>query len=284
MNVYGNRTPKAAQPGIGGGTNLGSNEPYNPGSRAGYNAPDDLMTMPQFGSLAGDGGTGMKFSNPLDDPNSPQFNQAASRAQTYAGAGGNEKFDWGNALGTIGEMAPMLYNLGQGLFGKRDKLRANDYANPYEGQINSLMANRKYNIDPELAANESAFRTTGANMRNLGGSRGQVMSNLTGAQNTKQFGDMSAYAQKKNMENQYAGEYAQTLYPMGRDRAMTKMQVDESNAMTDASARNMIGAGMTGLQQYLLTRRQMKNQANRDKLLTNVMKGYSPYASKWLGI
>ena len=257
----------------GAGAVAANNEPYNPGSRAGYNAPDDLMTQPTFGSLRSEPGVAN-----MNLPSTP----------VVAGQGVNpfakDKFDWGNALGTVGEMAPMLYNLGQGLFGKRDKLRANDYANPYEGQINSLMANRKYNIDPELAANESAFRTTGANMRNLGGSRGQVMSNLTGAQNTKQFGDMSAYAQKKNMENQYAGEYAQTLYPMGRDRAMTKMMVDESNAMTDASGRNMIGAGMTGLQQYLLTRRQMKNQATRDKLLTNVMKGYSPYASKWLGI
>jgi hypothetical protein len=178
-------------------------------------------------------------------------------------------------------MAPMLYNLGQGLFGKRDKLNANDYNNPYEGQINSLMSNRRYNIDPTLAANEAAFRTTSANMRNLGGSRGQVMSNLTGAQNTKQFGDMAAYSQQNNVNNQYRGEQAGMLYPLGRDKSMTRMSVDEGNMMTDAAGRNMVGAGMTGLQQYLLTRRQMKNQMSRDKLLTGAIKAYSPYAGKW---
>jgi len=193
-----------------------------------------------------------------------------------------EGFDWVNAASSIGEMAPMLYNLGQGLFGKREQMRASDYNNPYEGQINSLMANRRYNIDPELAANENAFRTTAANMRNLGGSRGQVMSNLTGAQNTKQFGDMSAYAQKKNMENQYAGEYAQMLYPMGRDRSNTRMMVDEANSMTRASGRNMTGAAMTGLQQYLLTRRQMKNQSARDKLLGSALQGYSKFTNSWI--
>jgi hypothetical protein len=190
--------------------------------------------------------------------------------------------DWGNVLAGIGEMAPMLYNLGQGLLGKRQHQNANDYANPYENQINSLMANRRYNIDPTLAANEAAFRTTAANMRNLGGSRGQVMANLTGAQNTKQFGDMAAYSQQNNVNNQYAGEQAAMLYPLGRDKSMTRMSVDEGNLMTDAAGRNMIGAGMTGLQQYLLTRRQMKNQIARDKLLTGAIKAYSPYSSKWI--
>jgi hypothetical protein len=178
-------------------------------------------------------------------------------------------------------MAPMFYNLGQGLFGKRDKLDANRYRNPYEAQINSLMANRRYDIQPELIANEASYNTALRNLRNLGGSRGQVMSNVTGAQNAKMFGDMSAYAQRKNMENQYAAEYASALYPMGRDTAMTRMAVDEGNLMTDATGRNMIGASMTGLQQFLLNKRQMKNQLEQSKLLAKIIGNYSPYAPKW---
>jgi hypothetical protein len=185
-------------------------------------------------------------------------------------------------LSSIGEMAPMLYNLGRGLFGKKDIVNANRYNNPYEGQINSLMANRRYNIDPQLASNEAAFRTTSANMRNLGGSRGQVMSNLTGAQNTKQFGDMAAYSQQNNINNQYKGEQANMMYGLGRDTIASRMSTDEGNRMTDAAASNMVGAGMTGLQQYLLTRRQMKNQSARDRLLINAVKAYSPYSSKWI--
>jgi hypothetical protein len=246
-----------------------------------YNAPNDLMAQPELGSLNNAYPGGVNFSNPLDDPNSPQFNQAASKAQTFAGSSFNkgEGFDWGNALGTVGAMAPMLYNL---FAGKPKDINENRYLNPYEGQINSLMGNRRYNIDPELAANENAFRTTAANMRNLGGSRGQVMSNLTGAQNTKQFGDMSAWAQKHNMDNQYAGEQANMLYGLGRDKTSGRIAHDEAEAMDQASYRNMKGAAMTGLQQYLLTKRQMKNQAARDKLLGNALKGYSPYASKWI--
>jgi hypothetical protein len=144
------------------------------------------------------------------------------------------------------------------------------------------MANRKYDINPELVANENAYRTALYNTRNLGGSRGQVMSNTRGLQNAKMFGDMSAYATKKNMENQYAGEYAQMLYPMGRDTSSTRMLVDESNAMNRAAGRNMVGASMTGLQQYLLTRRQMKNQNATDKMIMEAIKGYSPYAAKWI--
>lgn len=291
-NVVGNRTntfTSGATPTTSSATprNAGFTEPdlggFDPTGfqSAGYNPSDfgDPMgaVNPMLGSLTNDGGTGMTFSNPLDltDP-------VASKAQTRAGSVFGKKDKLLGALGTLGELAPTLYNLGQGLFGKREEIDPNKYNNPYEGQINSLMANRRYNIDPELIGNENAFRTTAANMRNLGGSRGQVMSNLTGAQNVKQFGDMSAYSQKKNMENQYAGEYANMLYGLGRDKSMTAMTVDESNAMNRAAGRNMTASGMTGLQQYLLTRRQMKNQASRDKLLIDAIRAYSRYTDKWI--
>jgi len=259
------------------------------GGRFGYEAPDDLMQLDAGMGSLNNWQKDISFSNPLDDPNSTQFDPAASRKQALKQAPfgtrlnyGLQNTDWGNVAEGIGSMAPALYNIGQGLFGKREHQNAADYANPYEGKINSLLAGRQYNIDPELAANEASFRTTAANLRNTGGSGGGLRSNLMAAQNVKQFGDMSAYAQKKNMENQYASEYASALYPMGRDTAMTRMQVDEGNLATDASGRNMIGAGMTGLQQYLLTKRQMKNQSNRDKLIAQAIRGYSPYSGKWI--
>jgi hypothetical protein len=280
-NVVGKRSTAGGQstPFAAGQTIMGTDS--DPSLR--YNAPNDLMDIqPELGSLNNAYPGGVKFSNPLDDPNSPQFNQGASKAQTLAGSSFNkgEGFDWGNALGDVGAMAPMLYNL---FAGKPKDINEARYNNPYEGQINSLMGNRRYNIDPELAANENAFRTTAANMRNLGGSRGQVMSNLTGAQNTKQFGDMSAYAQKKNMENQYAGEQANMLYGLGRDKTSGRIAHDEAEAMDQASFRNMKGAAMTGLQQYLLTKRQMKNQSARDKMLGSVMNGFSPFMKQWFG-
>ena len=229
------------------------------------------LSAPQLGKYGTEFGTASPVDNTL--ANAPNIK---TKGNDY-GYG-----TFGDIASGIGEMAPMLYNLGMGLFGKRENLNAGDYRNPYESQINSLMANRKYDINPELVSNENAYRTGLYNLRNLGGSRGQIMSNTRGLQNAKMFGDMSAYATKKNMENQYAAEYAQTLYPLGRDTVSTKMLVDESNAMNRAAGRNMIGAGMTGLQQYLLTRRQMKNQAAQGKLLAEAIGAYSPYAGKWV--
>jgi len=227
--------------------------------------------MPQFGSTKTEIGQFNSVSNDLAP--GPQMPKPSGE--------GDGKL--GGFLEGLGTLAPSLYNLGQGLFGEREYMDASRYQNPYESKINSLMADRTYNIDPDLAANEATFRTTAANMRNLGGSRGQVMANLTGAQNVKQFGDMSAYAQKKNMENQYRAEYANALYPMGRDTAMTRMAVDEGNQLTDATGRGMIASGMTGVQQYLLTKRQMKNQNRRGDLLIDAIKGYgSGRAGEWI--
>jgi hypothetical protein len=194
----------------------------------------------------------------------------------------SQPFNWGSAATMAGELAPTLYNLGQGLFGKKERQNANDYRNPYEGQINSLMANRRYNIDAGLASNEATYRTNTANMRNLGGSRGQVMGNLFGAQNTKQFGDMALYGQKNNMDNQYRGEQANQMYGLGRDTSMTRMAVDETNAANRAAEQNMIGSGLSGLQKYLLTRRQMNNQMKMGKLQINAAKSYSPFADTWV--
>jgi hypothetical protein len=229
--------------------------------------------QPDMGSMNNWQNDNVQFSNPKDNPNSDQF---------VGGGIGNKDNKFGDVLSGIGEMAPMLYNLGRGLFGKKDTVNDSRYANPYEGQINSLMANRRYNIDAGLAGNEASYRTNAANMRNLGGSRGQVMGNLTGAQNAKQFADMALYGQQSNMNNQYKGEQANMMYGLGRDTVATRMNTDEGNRMTDAAKNNMVGAGMSGLQQYLLTRRQMKGQAGRDKLLINAIKAYSPYSSKWI--
>jgi len=255
------------------------------GSISGYNPADfgdkPMDIAPMLGSLnpMNDTKSAMTYSNPLDAPDAVVNNPFASRNQ-LANEMGQHKFDWGNALSSIGEMAPMLYNL---FSSKPEKINENRYRNYNAGKINSLMANRRYNIDAGLAANESSYRTASANIRNLGGSRGQVMSNIMGAQNTKQFGDMSLYGQKSNMDNQYAGEYANMLYGLGRDDLSSRMMYDETTAMNRAAARNMRASAMTGLQQYLLTRRQMKNQSARDKQLIETIKAYAPnYWDKWV--
>jgi len=242
-----------------------------------YIAPNDLMELPTYGSLVQDSPSKMKFSNPLDDPSSKQFDPAKSKEETLAGMNNTS---WQDKLAGIGEMAPMLYNLGQGLFGNRENINANKYRNPYEGQINSLMANRRYDINAPLLSNEAAYATARRNITNLGGPGAR--SNIIGAQNTKQFGDMALYGQKNNVDNQYMGEQANMMYGLGRDRSATQMTVDDMNALNRSAGRNMVGAGMSGIQQYLLTKRQDKNQLKRDKLLVDAIKAYSPYATKWI--
>ena len=270
----GNLLTGAQQP-FAAGQTVGAGMPGDLSMK--YTAPEDRMVMPQIqDSLVGNPGSNMTFSNPLDNPNSPSFNPAASREQTF-GEAGKGKFD----PAVLGEIAPLLYNFGMGLFGKREKLNPRDFHNPYENQINSLMANRRYRIDAPLLGNEAAYATARRNITNLGGpdARGSII----GAQNAKMFGDMALYDQQNNMNNAYKGEQANMMYGLGRDSSMTDLTISDMNSLNNAAGRNMVGAGMSGLQQYLLTRRQMKNQEKRDKQLDNAMLNYSPYAAKWLG-
>ena len=213
-----------------------------------------------------------KFSNPADNPfldsyKAPTFDNT-TKAQSYAN--------------TAMELAPTMYNLGQGLFGKRERLAEKNYRNPYEGKINSLLANSTYNINPELSANESSFRTALYNNRNLGGSRGRTAANSRSAMLGKQFADAASYQGKNISDIEAASRYAQALYPLGRDRAMTAMTLDEGNLMTNAAGRNMIGAGLTGLEKRRLVKQQMANQTARDRMLAESIRSYSPYTDTWL--
>lgn len=197
----------------------------------------------------------------------------------------NTGVDWskiGKVANTAGQFAPTLYNLGMGLFGNRDKLNYKDYANPYESNIRSLLADRRYDINAPLAANVASFNTTAANLRNLGGSRGQAMSNLTGAQNAKMFADMSEYERQIAMNNQYRGEEANMLYPLGRDTATTKLTIDDINQMTSAAGRNYLSSAASGIQNILLNRELRRNKQRRDRMLIDTIKSYSPYAKEWL--
>jgi len=182
-------------------------------------------------------------------------------------------------------LAPIAYNLAQGIFNKPEKISSQRYFNPYTNQIRGAMANRRYNIDPILAANSSANAIYNRNAMNVtGGNRSLATANLMAGLNARYGADATAYAQQNNINNQYLSEQANMDYYLGQSNAQALATADEINAANRASRRNYLSAGMSGLQQYGLVNQQMRNQLGSQNAYLQTLNRANPYYNQWLGL
>lgn len=199
-------------------------------------------------------------------------------------AGGNS-VNWGGVGMQALSLAPDIYNLGQALFSKPEKISRDRYTNPYTSQIRSRMNNRRFNIDPMLAGNRNANAIFNRNASNAsGGDRSRLMSNLLGGMNARQGADAAAYSQKINMDNQYMAEQAQMDFGLGQQNAQALYMSDDINARNTAAKRNFGASAASGMQRYALNNMQMKNQNASQQAYLDVLQRSNPFFNQWLGI
>ena len=199
--------------------------------------------------------------------------------------GGGDGMNWGNVGMQALALAPDIYNLGQALFSKPEKIERSRYFNPYTNQIRSRMNDRRFNIDPILAANRNANAIYNRNVSNAsGGDRSRLLSNLLAGMTGRQSADAAAYSQKINMDNQYAAEQAQMDYNLGAMNANALAMRDDINARNLAAKRNFGAAAASGMQRYALNQMQMDNQLASQKAYLDVLERVNPFFNQWLGI
>lgn len=178
-----------------------------------------------------------------------------------------EGLTWGKAGTFAAQAAPMIYNLIKGLQ-KPDKVTPN--YNPYEDKIRSLMANRRFNVEPLLTQNRTAQAVNNRNIYNTANSRGELMGNLGATQNYRMAGDAAAWAQKNNVDNQYVSEQAQMDANLGNNRAQMDWNVQTGNAQNKAATNQFLGQGFNDLSQFAQIQQLMGNQQNRDAQLASL--------------
>lgn len=189
---------------------------------------------------------------------------------------GNFMSSLGSTASTLGELAPIMYNVGQGMFGKTEDYNYNKYTNPYIGSIRSTMRNRRYNIDPRLEANRLSQATYNRNLSQAGASPSQLYANMLSGVSGRQRADAAAYAEMQNMNNQYLGQQAEMDYNLGRDISGLKQYGYEANLRNRAAKRNYMSTGLTQLQQYTQVQELMKNQKLTDKQKLDLLKDIIP--------
>lgn len=146
--------------------------------------------------------------------------------------------------------------------------------NPYESQIRSTMANRKFDISPAKRAIRENRSISNYNAANYNPNTGANLAYRLQSQIAADKAITNLYSTASNVNNQYAGEYANTLNSLGQQRVnATNMAVD-LNARSRAAARNIQRTALSQLSQYAQNKQLMKNQKSIDMAMLDM---YGPF-------
>lgn len=171
----------------------------------------------------------------------------------------NNKFDWGSALSGMASLAPIMSNL---FTGRPETVDA--VYNPYATSITNTMRRRRYNINPAIEDLNRNRATSNYNASQINTNTGANLAyRLQSAVNTDRA-IASLRSQESNANNQYLGDYANTMNSLGQQWVNATNIANEANAQNRATTRNIRRAGLSRLSQWAQNRELMRNQRARD--------------------
>lgn len=174
----------------------------------------------------------------------------------------------GNLFTDIAALAPTISNM----YAKPETFNAT--YNPYESQIRQTMANRKFDISPAKRAIRENRSISNYNAANYNPNTGANMAYRLQSQIAANKAIADLYSTASNVNNQYAGEYANTLNNLGQQRIQATNMAVDMNAKSRAAARNIQRTALSQLSQYAQNKQLMKNQKSRDMAMLDM---YGPF-------
>lgn len=182
----------------------------------------------------------------------------------------NKLFDKvGNALSGIASLTPIMSNL---FTGRPETVDA--VYNPYATSISNTMRRRRYDISPAIEDLNRNRATSNYNAGQINTSTGANLAyRLQSAVNTDRA-IASLRSQESNANNQYLGDYANTMNSLGQQWVNATNMANEANAQNRATARNIRRAGLSQLSQWAQNRELMRNQEARDNAMLAM---YAPF-------
>lgn len=181
----------------------------------------------------------------------------------------NNKFDWGSALSGMASLAPIMSNL---FTGRPETVDA--VYNPYATSITNTMRRRRYDINPAIEDLNRNRATSNYNASQINTNTGANLAyRLQSAINTDRA-IASLRSQESNANNQYLGDYANTMNSLGQQWVNATNIANEANAQNRATTRNIRRAGLSQLSQWAQNRELMSNQEARDNAMLAM---YAPF-------
>lgn len=172
----------------------------------------------------------------------------------------NELFNKvGSALSGIASLTPIMSNL---FTGRPETVDA--VYNPYATSITNTMRRRRYDINPAIEDLNRNRATSNYNASQINTNTGANLAyRLQSAVNTDRA-IASLRSQESNANNQYLGDYANTMNSLGQQWVNATNMANEANAQNRATTRNIRRAGLSQLSQWAQNRELMRNQKARD--------------------
>lgn len=182
----------------------------------------------------------------------------------------NKLFDKvGNALSGIASLTPIMSNL---FTGRPETVDA--VYNPYATSIANSMRRRRYDISPAIEDLNRNRATSNYNASQINTSTGANLAyRLQSAVNTDRA-IASLRSQESNANNQYLGDYANTMNSLGQQWVNATNMANEANTQNRATTRNIRRAGLSQLSQWAQNRELMRNQEARDNAMLAM---YAPF-------
>lgn len=182
----------------------------------------------------------------------------------------NKLFDKvGSALSGIASLTPIMSNL---FTGRPETVDA--VYNPYVTSIANSMRRRRYNISPAIEDLNRNRATSNYNASQINTNTGANLAyRLQSAVNTDRA-IASLRSQESNANNQYLGDYANTMNSLGQQWVNATNMANEANAQNRATSRNIRRAGLSQLSQWAQNRELMRNQEARDNAMLAM---YAPF-------
>lgn len=165
----------------------------------------------------------------------------------------------GSALSGIASLAPIMSNL---FTGRPETVDA--VYNPYATSITNTMRRRRYDINPAIEDLNRNRATSNYNASQINTNTGANLAyRLQSAVNTDRA-IANLRSQESNANNQYLGDYANTMNSLGQQWVNATNMANEANAQNRATTRNIRRAGLSQLSQWAQNRELMRNQKARD--------------------
>lgn len=165
----------------------------------------------------------------------------------------------GSALSGIASLTPIMSNL---FTGRPETVDA--VYNPYATSITNTMRRRRYDINPAIEDLNRNRATSNYNASQINTNTGANLAyRLQSAVNTDRA-IASLRSQESNANNQYLGDYANTMNSLGQQWVNATNIANEANAQNRATTRNIRRAGLSQLSQWAQNRELMRNQKARD--------------------
>lgn len=171
-------------------------------------------------------------------------------------------------LTDISALAPTISNM----YARPEQFNAT--YNPYESQIRSTMANRKFDISPAKRAIRENRSISNYNAANYNPNTGANLAYRLQSQIAANKAIADLYSTASNVNNQYAGEYANTLNNLGQQRVQATNMAVDMNAKSRAVAGNIQRTALSQLRQYAQDKQLIKNQKSRDMAMLDM---YGPF-------